>query len=68
MKLDYVVVVFDEQWDGWRWRAHGTRGSFSGYIDSSEGEYTRAADARRGAERYVAREWPDYELGPWEDA
>lgn len=68
MKLDYIEIWYSEQWDGWYWTAHldGIDRKFTEW--HSEGEYTRAADARRGAERHMAREWPDFELGPWEDA
>ena len=67
MKLDYVEVWYSERWVGWYWTAWLT-GDRAHTEWHSEGEYTRRADAERGAERYVAREWPDFELGPWADA
>lgn len=60
MKLDYVEVWYSEQWNGWWWTAYYSTGK-----DWSEGEYTRAADARRGAERWADRN--GFELGPWGD-
>lgn len=63
MKLDYVEVWYSEQWNGWYWTAFRADGSLTTY-----GEYSRRSSAERGAERWVAREYPDFELGSWVDA